>query len=46
MEIHTNINDLTTHLLNGVLDKVNGIISRIQKKDYLGLVKEITGIKR
>ena len=41
MEIHTNINDLTTNLLNGILDKVNGIINKIQKKDYLGKVREI-----
>ncbi|MEK6947779.1 MAG: hypothetical protein AABX19_00895 [Nanoarchaeota archaeon] len=41
MEIHTNINDLTTQLLNGVLDKVNGIIAKIQKKDYLWLAKGI-----
>lgn len=43
-EIHTNINDITSHLLNEVIAKGKSLKPRIEKRDISGRVKRILEI--
>jgi len=45
-ELHTNINELTSHLLNEIISKSMGLKNKIRKQDYSSKVKSVLNISQ